>query len=40
VLACVVMEGSDGTVALRFIAPGEYAYTRDHHEHLTGIIIV
>ncbi len=34
------MEGSGGKVALRFIAPGEYTYTLDHHEHLTGTIVV
>jgi hypothetical protein len=34
------MEGSGGKVALRFNTPGEYAYTVDHHEHLTGTIVV
>lgn len=34
------MEGSGGKVALRFITPGEYAYTLDHHGHLTGTIVV
>jgi plastocyanin len=34
------MEGGGGKVALRFIAPGEYAYTLDHHGHLSGTIVV
>jgi len=34
------LEGSGGKVALRFNTPGAYAYTIDHHEHLTGTIVV
>ena len=34
------MEGSGGKVALQFNTPGEYAYTLDHHTHLTGTIVV
>lgn len=34
------MEGSGGKVALQFNTPGEYAYTVDHHTHLTGTIVV
>jgi len=34
------LEGSGGKVALRFNTPGEYTYTVDHHEHLTGTIVV
>jgi plastocyanin len=34
------MEGSGGKVVLRFVTPGEYTYTVDHHEHLTGTIVV
>lgn len=34
------MEGSGGKVALQFNTPGEYAYTLDHHAHLTGTIAV
>lgn len=34
------LEGSGGKVALRFSTPGEYVYTIDHHEHLTGTIVV
>jgi hypothetical protein len=34
------MEGSGGKVALRFVIPGEYPYTVDHREHLTGTIVV
>jgi len=34
------LEGSGGKVALRFNTLGEYTYTVDHHEHLTGTIVV
>ena len=34
------MEGSGGKVALKFLRPGEYAYTMDHQEHLAGTIVV
>ncbi|HEY5870687.1 MAG TPA: hypothetical protein VI542_34825 [Candidatus Tectomicrobia bacterium] len=34
------MEGRGGKVALRFITPGEYIYSLDHHEYITGTIVV
>jgi len=34
------LEGSGGKVALRFNTLGECTYTVDHHEHLTGTIVV
>lgn len=34
------MEGDGGKVALQFSTPGEYTYTIDHREHLTGTIVV
>lgn len=34
------MEGNGGKVALRFSTPGEYTYTMDHGEHLTGRVVV
>ena len=36
--ALALIRGS--TVALRFLTPGEYACTIDHHAHLTGTIVV